>query len=124
MRKIRILISFLALSFATLCLSGCGIIDDFGDSGTTSLSYSNVSLQWNFVSDYYYIQATISNYGTKDANGVTVYYYYTDNWTGIKYEKTAYIGTIEAGESVVFKSNNIYDSHGAGVVNYGISKVN
>lgn len=83
-----------------------------------------VSLKWNYVSDYYFLQADITNDGKGTAKNVIVYYYYLDQGNMRKYTNSRNIGSIDEGDTVTFESYKIYESmNGYGITNYGISEV-
>ena len=105
------------MGLIVLALTGC-------TNSKAKCSAGSVSLKWNYVSDYYFLQAEIYNDGEGDAHNVTVYYYYLDQGNMRKYTGSRNIGTIEAHDSAIFESYQIYESqYGMGIVNYGISEV-
>ena len=105
MKKIiRITVSFLLLFVFVINLTAC-IGDIFGGGGKANCYASSPSLKWNYVNDYYYMEAQITNSGDADAKNVWVYYYYTDFYSMNKYTDSVYMGTIGKGETVTFISN-------------------
>lgn len=104
-------------------VSSCGLLDEVTGRKASCL-VGTPTLKWNAMSNFYFIQAEIYNNGDKAANNVEVYYYYFDQGSMQRYTGARYVGTIEAGETVTFRSFNIYESqYGCGIVNCGISEV-
>lgn len=104
-------------------VSSCSLLDEITGKKAYCVA-GTPSLKWNALSNYYFIQAEISNRGDKVANNVEVYYYYFDQGSMQRYSGGRYIGTIEVGETVTFRSFNIYETqYGCGIVDCGISEV-
>ena len=119
-------IAFLSIILLTLLilpmLNGCFLLDE--NAGEANCVAGEVTLKYNYVQDYYVLEAKITNKGDADATGVTVYYYYSDLYSMKDYSKSSYVGTIKAGESVTFTSSKIYtSSYGSEIVKYGISDI-
>lgn len=120
---IKTTLSIVLIKMTILGLTACDIFS-VGGQGRANITYSNPSLKWNYIQNYYILESTVSNIGNGDASGVTVYYYYTDLYSMEKYSKTSYIGIIKAGDSITWTSNYIYPSeYGSEIINYGISNV-
>lgn len=122
MKKTIKVFSFIGLMGLMLSmLASCSL---FGGGSKAKCSYGSVQCYANYASNYYYLQAEIYNNGDGNASSVKVTYYYTDQGNLKKYTKSEYVGSISAGDSITWKSNNIYESsYGCGIVNYGISEV-
>lgn len=120
---IYVFITLVLLCGILVNISSCALLDEI-TGNKASCIVRTPTLMWNVLSNVYFIQAEIYNNGSKAANNVEVYYYYFDQGSLQTYTGARYIGTIEAGETVTFRSFDICESqYGCGIVNYGISEV-